>query len=98
MPIACQWQRDASRPYLYAGECGASYAQLLIDQAKAFDIVPHWLLVREAQRLGYPLRMLRLSLAAYRMDRVVRICSVISVYMVATRGITAGSGLACDEM
>ena len=41
-----------------------SCAQTMLDLAKAFDKAPGWVLVREAIRLGYPLWLLRLALAA----------------------------------
>ena len=51
----------------------AHYAQALLDLVKAFDRIPLWLLVREAIALGYPLRVLRLSVAVYKLGRVIRI-------------------------
>ena len=33
------------------------YAEALLDLIKVFDNVPHWLLVQEGIRLGYPLWM-----------------------------------------
>ena len=74
------------------------YAQALLDLVKAFDRVPLWLLVQEAVALGYPLRILRLSIATYRLERVIRIGKVISKGVTAARGITAGSGVATTEM
>ena len=74
------------------------YAAALLDLVKAFDRVPHWLLVREARALGYPLPILRLSLATYRLKRVVRINQVGSKTILADRGIAAGSGFATTEM
>ncbi len=44
---------------------GATYGQLLLDLVKAFDDIPRHLLVTEAVAVGFPLRLLRLSLAAY---------------------------------
>ena len=41
------------------------YAQALLDLVKVFDRTPHWLLIREAIALGYPLRLLKLSMAVY---------------------------------
>ena len=69
------------------------YVQTLLDLVKAFDKVPLWLLIREAIALGYPLRLLRLSIATYQLKRVIRVGSVISKVVMATTGITAGSGL-----
>ena len=49
------------------------YAQALLDLVKAFNRIPLWLLVREAIALGYPLRVLRLSVAVCKLSRVIRI-------------------------
>jgi hypothetical protein len=45
--------KQAARAEL-ANILGASYAQVLLDLVKAFERIPHWVLVREARRLGYP--------------------------------------------
>ena len=89
--------KQAARAEL-AVEGGASYAQVLLDLVKAFERVPHDILLREARRLGYPLWLLRLSLATYKLSRVVRVGAVVSRLMWAIRGITAGSGLATTEL
>ena len=65
---------------------------------KAFDLVPHWVLIREGLALGYPLWLLRLSLATYKMKRVVRVRKIVSGLIWAFRGMTAGSGFATTEM
>ena len=70
------------------------YVQALLDLAKAFDRIPHWLLVREAIALGYPLMLLRLSLARYLLERVIRIGRVVSHTVRAMRAATEGSGFA----
>ena len=74
------------------------YGQALLDLVKAFDRVPIWLLIREAVALGYPLELLRLSVAVYRLARGIRIGKAISFLIFARRGITAGSGFATTEM
>ena len=74
------------------------YIQTLLDLVKAFDKVPPWLLIREAIALGYPLRILRLSIATYQLKRVIRIGSVVSKVVTAVTGIAAGSGFATTEM
>ena len=83
-------------------ELGASlrldYAAVLLDLVKAFDRIPHDWLVRQAQRYEYNLYLLRLSLAAYGLARVVRVAGVYAAAVVATRGITAGAGLATVEL
>ena len=74
------------------------YVQTLLDLIKAFDKVPRWLLVREAVALGYPLKLLRLSIATYQLKRVIRVGKVVSKVIEAITGITAGSGFATTEM
>jgi hypothetical protein len=74
------------------------HAVALLDLVKAFERVPHHLLAIAAARKGYPLVLLRLSLAAYRLQRVLGCEGVFSRLLVATRGITAGSGLATTEL
>lgn len=74
------------------------YVQTLLDLIKAFDKVPLWLLVREALPLGYPLKLLRLSIATYQLKRVIRVGSVVLKMVMTVTGITAGSGFATTEM
>ena len=73
---------------------GTNHAQSLLDLVKAFETVPHEVLARAAERAGYNMVILRLSLAAYRLLRVLSIEGVFSRLIKATRGITAGSGFA----
>ena len=70
----------------------------LLDLIKAFETVPHHILVAIAIELGYPLVLLRLCLASYRIRRTIGIEGVYSEPVVATRGITAGSGTATTEL
>lgn len=97
------------RPWLYAGKgkganvaaCKQAFFPELAAIRKtyvAFDKVPLWLLILEAIALGYPLRLLRLSIATYQLKRVIRVGSVIPKVVMATTGITAGSGFATEEM
>ena len=76
----------------------AAYGMTLIDLVKAFDRVPWHVVVREARRLGYSLWILRLSIAAYRADRVLRVCGVYSQPITPQRSLTAGSAFATTEM
>ena len=92
------WKQSAYAELAAAARTEVYYAQALLDLVKAFDRIPLWLLVREAVALGYPLRLLRLSIAAYKLERVVRIGGVVSHTVTAWRGITAGSGFATTEM
>ena len=74
------------------------HVQGLLDLVKAFETVPHFILVLAARAKGYPIVIIRLSLAAYRLKRTVGIDGVYSRTIVATRGITAGSGFATSEL
>ena len=77
---------------------GMDHAQALLDLVKAFETVPHWVLVEAAKLKGYPAFMLQLSLAAYRLLRTIGVDGVYSRIIKATRGITAGSGFATSEL
>ena len=74
------------------------FAGSLIDLVKAFETVPHHILAAVARALGYPIVLLRLCLKAYRFPRTVGIDGNYSRTIVATRGITAGSGSATSEL
>ena len=73
---------------------GLDYANALLDLVKAFETVPHWVLVEAAKLNGYPMVILQLSLAAYRLARSIGVDGVYSRLIIATRGITARSGFA----
>ena len=94
--------QKASWQEAYAAEAaalaGMDYAQALLDLVKAFETVPHWVLVEAAKLKGYPIALLKLSLAAYRLARSIGVDGVYSRLIVATRGITAGSGFATSEL
>ncbi|CAK0874085.1 unnamed protein product, partial [Prorocentrum cordatum] len=70
----------------------------LLDLVKAFEQVPHDLVAAAAARLDFDLVALRLSLAAYRLARAIGVEGTFSCLLVATRGITAGSGFATVEL
>ena len=89
--------KQAARAELAAAE-GSKYAQVLLDLVKAFERIPYRVLLREAKALGYPLRLLRLAIATYKLPRVVRVGVAHSDLVWATRGIVAGSGNATSEM
>ncbi len=82
----------------HAADSGATFAALLLDMEKCFEVVPHDVLAREAEQLGYPLQLLRLSLASYRLPRVLSADGAFSAEVIAERGIAAGSGLATAEL
>ena len=81
-----------------AALAGKEHAQGLLDLVKAFETVPHKVLADAAEKSGYNLAILRLSLAAYRLWRTLSIEGVCSRRVRATRGITAGSGFATGEL
>ena len=81
-----------------AAATGNDYAQVLLDLVKTFERIPYKVFLREADRLGYPVRMIRLAIATYRLPRVIRVGASYSDIIIAVRGIVAGSGLATTEM
>ena len=89
--------KQAARGEL-AAATGKHYAQALLDLVKAFERIPYRVLLREATRLRYPIRLIRLAIATYRLPRVIRVATACSDLVVAMRGIVAGSGLATTEM
>jgi hypothetical protein len=90
-------QKQAARAELAACR-QRDYAIVLLDLVKAFERVPYDWLVRQAQRYGYSLSLLRLTLAAYQLARVVGCNVVYAAAFIATHGITAGSTFATIEL
>jgi len=74
------------------------YGAALLDMVKAFERVPHDILVAKAVTKGYPLRLLRVSLSAYRLARTLTVQGACSRLVIAVRGITAGAGHAVVEL
>jgi hypothetical protein len=91
------WKLTA-RAELAAVVPGVDYASGMIDLVKAFERVPHDLLVEAAVRHGFSLWLLRLSLAAYALARAVGVAGVYSALLFPTRRITAGSTFATTEL
>ena len=77
---------------------GQDPAAAMLDLVKAFEMISHQDLVRAAKEVGFSLRVLRMSLAAYRIARTVGVDLVYSRQVTATKGITAGSGMATSEL
>ena len=71
------WKQAARAELAATAQYRIGYAQALLDLVKAFDRIPHWLIVREAIALGYPLWFIRLSLQAYELKPVIRIRKVV---------------------
>ena len=92
------WKQAARAELATTAQFKVGYAQALLDLVKAFDRIPHWLIVREAIALGYPLWFIRLPFQAYKLKRVIKVRDVVSKEVQAYRGITAGSGTATSEM
>ena len=82
----------------HAAAKGMVHVDSVLDLVKAFEMVPHDVLIELAKKWGYPLWLLRLSLAAYRLARSIGIEGVFSITVVASRGITAGAGHATTEL
>ena len=72
------WKQAARAELVATMKDSVGYAQVLLDLVKAFDRIPHWLLVREAIALGFPLWHLRLAIATYKLTRVLRIGATLS--------------------
>ena len=81
-----------------AARSGDHFAQSFLDLVKAFEMIPHHHIAAAAQKHGYSPWLLRLSLAAYRLQRVIGVEGLYSRPIVASRGITAGSGFATPEL
>ena len=65
-------------------------AQALLDLSKALATVRHDILIDAARASGFPLGLLRMSLASYRLKRSVGVDGTYSRSVQATREITAG--------
>jgi len=89
--------RQAARSEQAAAR-GWHYGAALLDMVKAFERVPHDILVCKAVAKGYSLRLLKVSLGAYRLARTLMVQGACSRLMVAVRGITAGAGHAVVEL
>ena len=81
-----------------AARSGEHFAQSFLGLVKAFEMIPHHHIAYAAQKHSYSPWLLRLSLAAYRLRRVVGVEGLYSRPIVAARGITAGSGFATCEL
>ena len=74
------------------------YASSLLDIIKAYERVPLDKVAAAARKHGYSITVLRLTFAAYNMQRSVGIGKSYSRLIVATCGITAGSISATAEL
>ena len=92
------WTQAARAEHAASAPLPLAYGMTLLDLVKAFDTVPWHILVREARRLGYNLWILRLSIAAYKAPRIIRIDGIVSKPLLPKRSLAAGSGSATTEM
>lgn len=99
---ACSGAQRAAWATAFAAEASAADAKQhlasLLDLVKAFERIPHRLVAEAAGRLEFNLVILRLSLAAYRIARSIGVEGTFSAILIATRGITAGSGFATLQL
>ena len=91
------WKQAATSELAMASH-KLSYASVLLDMIKCFERVPHHVLLYMGERFQYPLLVLRLSIAAYRLARSVVVDGLCSALLVASRGITAGAVHATIEL
>ena len=71
---------------------------VLWDIWKCYEKVDHSILIDSAKRHGYPLAILRITLASYRASRRLTLKGVVSRPIVAECGIVAGCGTATSEL
>ena len=90
------WKQAARAEW--ANSSDLDYISTLLDLVKAFERVPHDWLVHHAIALNYPIRILKLSVKAYLLGRVIIVDGVASPLIWAERGITAGSVFATIEL
>ncbi len=88
--VATAWENRNARPYFYAGAGKgarpAAWKQALRAEAALVT------------RVEYSRRVLRLSIASYKLARAIGVAGIFSQMISAMRGITAGSGLATTEL
>ena len=72
------WKQAARAELATTAQLKAGYAQALLDLVKAFDRIPHWLIVSEAKAFGYPLLFIGLSLQAHKLKIIKKIKNVVS--------------------
>jgi len=91
------WKQAARAEWASCNDA-LGYVSNLLDLVKAFERVPHDWLVAHALEFKYPMRLLKLSIQAYLLGRVIVVEGVCSTLIFACRGITAGSVFATIEL
>ena len=84
----CVWIQSVLAEY--ASAKGHTYSALLHDLEKAYENVKHSLLIQEAKRFGFPLRVLQLALMLYRVPRRVVLGGVATALVATEQTIVAG--------
>ena len=90
--------KQAVRAELAATGNFMEWACGILDFVKVFERVPHDWLVRQAVKFHYALLILMLSLAAYRLVRIVVVIGISTEIMWACRSIVAGTVHATIEL
>jgi hypothetical protein len=94
--VRAAWCQAAQAEAAHAA--GTLYGLATLDLKKAFERVPWDHLVFGAVRSGFNLYLLRLSLAAYALEKAILVDGACSAFVRGLRGITAGSTFATIEL
>ena len=73
---------------------GKEAVTLQWDMKKAYEVIEYNHLIKEAEALRYPMKLLRVHIAMYSSDRYVRMNGMVKNAGAAGRGICAGCGAA----
>ena len=90
--------KQAARAELAACSSQLNYVSVMLDMVRAFERVSHQWLAEQGAKYHYPMAVLRLSIAAYRLARSVTIEGVCSVLLLPANGVTAGAVHATIEL
>ena len=90
------WTQAALLEHASASKLASAAA--FLDLVKCFERVPYDQLIAEGLHWEYPMWVLRLAIAAYRLGRRISINGVVSGMIYALRGLTAGSVFATTEL
>ena len=89
--------RSSARKEL-AGACKLSFASIMWDLHKCYEMIRHDILARAALKHLFPLAILRITLESYRKPRTIIMHSITSRPLLPSRGIIAGSAMATAEL
>ena len=77
---------------------GSGSATVMLDLWKAFETVAPMVLLREAEALGYPMRLMAMLLKAYRQPRAIKAFGSFSKMVIAHQGNVAGCSHAATAL